>query len=353
MSISLIIPTYNRAKILELCLNNLRKMEGIYEIVIIDDASDDNTNEIVENFKKELNIVYVKNKKNLGALKSEQIGLKKARGNYVTFLADDDRYIDNNFFKKAIQYNEDIISAKYETVLNGKVIKNDFYSKKEILNSNEALKIFNQFAYGGNTIFKKELLLEIMKYNFRHDYSIIFLSLLKAKKIRFINEVVFYWYLDTNKETFTSNLLSYPYDLLTWDKEFLDEIVPVLKREGLYEKYKWFINKKVFDIFENVEFNYYLTNRKDYFSKILAQLDAEVYIYGYGQIGVELKEFLENNGKKVLGFIDDFKQNCVKFDEIDKSKKIIIATFKKSVIHKMYRNLIEHNIDYKNIVELI
>ena len=112
-----------------------------------------------------------------------------------------------------------------------------------------------------------------------------------------------------------------------------------------------FLKKEYFEIFENVEFNYYLTNRDKVFKKLLLELDKEVYIYGAGQVGILLKEFLEENNIKVLGIIDDCKKGFLKIDEIDKNKQLIIATFKKSVIIKIYSKLLKQQI-YK-IVDLL
>ena len=349
-TLSIVITTYNRSNLVKICLEKLLKMSSLYEIIVVDDASIDDTEKVIKNFQNK-KIKYFKNEQNLGIQRSYFNGLKKAKGNYVTFLADDDEYIDKDFFENIHIYNEDIISAKYETVLNGKVIRNDFKCKKEIINTDEALNIFEQFMFGGNTIFKKDILLKVINYNFEHDFSFIFFCLIYAKKIRFINKVVFYWYSDLKGNTFSSKFLKSPYDHLLWSIKFLDEIIPILKQMNLFEKYKWFIDKRIFNIFEEVEFNYYLADKDIYFKKLLRKIKKEVYIYGYGQTGVLLKEFLENNNIKVLGFIDDYKVNCLNINDIDESKDVIIATFKRTLNHKMYKNLVNGNI--KNIIELI
>lgn len=337
---------------MKVCLEKLLNMGSIFEIIVVDDASIDKTEEVIKSFKND-KIRYFKNEKNLGIQKSYFNVLQKARGDYITFIADDDEYIDNNFFDKIQFYDEDIISAKKEIIFNGEYIKNDFFSQKDILNSREALEVFSQFSFGGNTVFKKEIICRVKQLNFEHDLSSVFFSLIFAKKIRFINEVVFGWRLNIDGESFSAKLSKSPYDLIKWDLKFLDEIIPVLRKEGKYEEYKWFINKRLFYSFENVEFNYYITSRKKYFDRLLKELDKEVYIYGCGQAGVLLKEFLQKNNIKVLGVIDDFKDSCLKLKDIDLSKQVIIATFKRSLIHKMYKNLLRNGVNYRNIKELL
>lgn len=350
-TISIVIATYNRSKLVKSCLEKLLRMGSIFEIIIVDDASVDETEKVIKSINNK-KIKYFKNEQNLGIQKSYFNGLKKASGDYVTFLADDDEYIDENFFNKISRYDEDIISAKKETNLNGIIIENSFFSKKSILNSSEALEIFYQFSFGGNSVFRREILDKVMQFKFKHDYSSIFFLLIFAKKIRFINEVVFRWELNLEGDSFSAKLLNNPYKLLKWDISFIDEIVPILEEKNLYEKYGWFIEKNIFEIFENIEFSYNLTRKEQLFKDLLKKIDDEVYIYGYGQVGIFLKEFLENKGVKVLGFIDDNK-NVLKIDDIDRSKEVIIATFKKRLIHDIYKKLIMNGIYYKNIKELI
>ena len=350
MKISVITSTYNRANKIKTQIKSiLSQTYQNFEYIIVDDNSSDNTFEIINNFKDK-RIKTIRNEKNLKTNASIKKALQIAKGEYIVLIADDDTIHDKTFFEMAMKFNEDIISTKYETVFNVKVITHEFISKKNLLNQNEALKIFEQFVFGGNTIFKKSILQEVMKYDFSHDFSILFFCIIYSNKIRFINKNVFYWYLDTEENTFSANLLKNPYELLKWDLKFLDEIVPILKKQNLYKKYKWFIDEKVFKIFENVEFNYYLTNKEKLFDSL--KINNEVYIYGYGQVGVLLEGYFTKRGIKILGFIDDNK-NVLKLNQIDKTKQIIIATYKKSLIHKMYKNLIANGVNYKNIVELI
>jgi len=334
MKLTLITATYNRANEIKKQIKRiLNQSFKDFEYIIVDDNSNDKTKDVILSFNDK-RIIYLKNQANLGTNKSVLKALDIAKGKFIALIADDDEFIDNDFFKKAMQYNEDIISAKYETVLNGKVIKNGFKCKKEILNTNEALNIFNQFVFGGNTIFKKELLKRVMSYDFKHDFSIIFFALINAKSIRFINDTVFRWYLETDSNSFTAKLLRNPYKLLKWDLRFLDEVIPILEKENRYQKFKWFFEKRIFEIFENVEFNYFLSKREEIFNKLLSNIDKEVYIYGAGQIGVLLKEFLEKNNIKVLGVVDDYKKGYLDINDIDKSKQVIIASLKKKFDNK-------------------
>jgi glycosyltransferase involved in cell wall biosynthesis len=93
---SVIIPTYNREKfILPAIESVLNQMFTDFELIIIDDASTDNTEQIVTSIA-DSRIVYVKNSINLERCTSRNIGIQRAVGQYICFLDSDDLYMPNH-----------------------------------------------------------------------------------------------------------------------------------------------------------------------------------------------------------------------------------------------------------------
>jgi glycosyltransferase involved in cell wall biosynthesis len=94
--ISLCIPTYNRAEFLRETLNSIAVncRDIPCEIVISDNASNDNTSEIVALFHKELNIHYFHNDTNIGPEKNLCRVIAAASGKYVWLLGDDDPLVE-------------------------------------------------------------------------------------------------------------------------------------------------------------------------------------------------------------------------------------------------------------------
>ncbi len=88
--VSIIMPSFNTAnfigKTIESVLNQTYKH---WELLIIDDCSTDNTDEVMLKYRDE-RIIYKKNKKNLGAAISRNKALEKARGKWIAFLDSDD-----------------------------------------------------------------------------------------------------------------------------------------------------------------------------------------------------------------------------------------------------------------------
>lgn len=91
--VSILIPTYNYARFLPEALDSiLIQTYQDYEVIISDDASTDNTQEIVAPYLgKDSRIKYVRHENNLGMVQNWNWTLKQARGEYVQFLFADDK----------------------------------------------------------------------------------------------------------------------------------------------------------------------------------------------------------------------------------------------------------------------
>ena len=98
--ISIILPTYNNSRKLIQTINNVLSQKGVVmELIIIDDASLDNTKKQVS-LIKDGRIKYHCNSQNLGTTESRIIGIKKARGKYIAFIDDDDNWLGNKLKKQ-------------------------------------------------------------------------------------------------------------------------------------------------------------------------------------------------------------------------------------------------------------
>ena len=94
--VSIIIPYYNRPLKLQRAINSIvDQTHSNFEIIIVDDHSKEQL------YFKEEYIFYIRNSKNIGPGGSRNIGLKKAKGEYVVFMDSDD-YWDNNFLKTCL-----------------------------------------------------------------------------------------------------------------------------------------------------------------------------------------------------------------------------------------------------------
>lgn len=110
LKFSILIPTYNGAKIIGETLRSILSQSfSNYEIVIQDDSSKDNTEEVIKSFK-DSRIKLFKNKKNLGYTKNIEEARKKATGEIIYLMGQDDILGKNALAAtyKAFKTSEDI-----------------------------------------------------------------------------------------------------------------------------------------------------------------------------------------------------------------------------------------------------
>ena len=122
--VSIIMPSFNTGKyITETIESVLAQSYKNWELIIVDDCSSDNTDEIVSTYLSDDRIHYLKNEKNSGAAFSRNIALRKAKGKWIAFLDSDDLWLPEKlelqlaYMKKnnyAFSYTD------YRTCLNGK-----------------------------------------------------------------------------------------------------------------------------------------------------------------------------------------------------------------------------------------
>lgn len=89
--ISVIIPVYNVENYISACLDSvLRQNYRDYEIVVVDDESQDKTLQIVEKYAENNENIVVLKTEHGGQAKARNLGMQHASGQYITFLDGDD-----------------------------------------------------------------------------------------------------------------------------------------------------------------------------------------------------------------------------------------------------------------------
>ena len=129
---SVIIPTYNRAYILKKAITSVynQRTETDWELIIADDGSTDNTEELVRGFRdKRIKYLFQQNR---GQSAARNLGLKHATKQWVVYL-DSDNTLFPNYFGCVSQVIQDYptmlyamvrVLKTYELYENGKIIKN-------------------------------------------------------------------------------------------------------------------------------------------------------------------------------------------------------------------------------------
>lgn len=201
--ISVIIPTYNRQKVILRAINSiLRQSFSEYEIIIIDDGSKDDTRSLIKTINdNRVTYFYIENS---GAANAKNYGVSKAQYQYIMFLDSDDEIIDNNLL---FEVKKEIDNG-FEFICFSKLLKK--FKNREVVekfNNNLNLKDYilkYPLNYPGKPpyIIKKSLYSKAggLKSNIKWGESIGFwrkLFLLNPK-IKIINRLSYIYYLDGN-----------------------------------------------------------------------------------------------------------------------------------------------------------
>ncbi len=267
--IDLIIPIYNAKKTLEFTLMSI-KIQTIVDkinIYLIDDASADKYDEILDNYK-DLNITYKRLDTNEGPAVARQVGLNISQGEYIMFIDADDLFYDADSVKKlynAIEEYDYAVGYTYE-------------EKRQI-------KLANSSDLHGKIYRRKFLENNNIKFNktrFHEDNYFNNLVLLCSPKENEIEDLV-YIYID-NKESITNNSKEKEFTrleiMLSNIKELLNEAkIRNCERQkvifAIFTKIKYF--NRIWNSFTEEQQNLFISWIKKYDLKIEKYINNENY----------------------------------------------------------------------------
>ena len=122
MTLSIIIPVYNESKNVEKTVNNLKKIKKNikkFNLIFIDDFSNDNTFDILNKLSKKYSFVKIFKNKKKGLGSAIEEGIKKSNFVYIAiFMAD-----SSDSKSDLIRYYKIISSKKFDAVLGSRFIK--------------------------------------------------------------------------------------------------------------------------------------------------------------------------------------------------------------------------------------
>lgn len=160
--ISVIIPTFNRAHLLKRCITSIiNQTYKDIEIIIVDDASTDNTSDIISELSHD-KIRYYKLKENKGACYARNYGVQKALGEYIAFQDSDDVWNTDKLQKQInylIEKNADLVFCSF--TLHTEEKKIEFPPQQIDENKISKLILKYNFVSTQTILAKKECLIDI------------------------------------------------------------------------------------------------------------------------------------------------------------------------------------------------
>ncbi|HSI66636.1 MAG TPA: glycosyltransferase family A protein [Planococcus sp. (in: firmicutes)] len=128
--VSIVVPTYNRAKLLAEAVGSLQQQTyKNIEIIIVDDCSTDDTTQAVEKMQ-DGRIVYVKHEVNKGGGEARNTGIAHATGAYIGFLDSDDQWQKDKLERQMAVFRE---NPDVGVVYTGMKVYQGNYLVKEVI----------------------------------------------------------------------------------------------------------------------------------------------------------------------------------------------------------------------------
>lgn len=249
IKVSVIVPVYNTEKYLRRCLDSLvnQTLKDI-EIIVIEDSSPDNANEILKEYEKKYKdkVKVFHNKTNIGIGYNRNFGIKKATGKYVLFVDSDD-FVDETacekMYEKASKDDLDLVICKFHKMLEKDddlvEIEPDFkipYFKNTNLKNNPNLLLDINLA-PWNKLYKKELLSDIrFPENLKYEDAIFVVkAMARSRKIGMVDEKLNYYLVRSKSET--TSMDKRVFDII----EITKQIIVELKSHDYYNDIKNYV----------------------------------------------------------------------------------------------------------------
>ena len=223
--VSIIVPIYNSELYLNKCIESLlNQTYSNIEIVLINDGSTDNSENICNEYRKNDNRIEYYYKKNEGVAIARNYGIKKASGEYIMFVDSDD-YISLDYIKSmldaAVKNQSDLVTSDYTEVTNGIELRKSAFTEKEgtivDLNKEEYMSLYLKSAHFNSScrkliskdLIKKNKLQFISKLTYGEDMLFSFELYINSSKPIYVINYGYYYLMNDNSAMHRSDLSSF------------------------------------------------------------------------------------------------------------------------------------------------
>lgn len=179
--ISVILPVYNAEKTLSKCIESILNQEFIdFELVIVNDGSNDSSLSICENYAVQDNRIKIINKQNNGVSSARNIALDNVRGKYICFMDADD-WVEKEYLSAFFRTNKNpdkeiVIQGCFEDTETQSAIKcllpDKRYDQENFTRVFLQLRILS-YGYPFAKLYQTDI---INEYNLRFDVNIHFIE---------------------------------------------------------------------------------------------------------------------------------------------------------------------------------
>ncbi|MFC0525312.1 glycosyltransferase family 2 protein [Pontibacillus salicampi] len=196
VDLSIIIPVYNLDKYLHECINSLvyqKESRYTYELVFVNDGSNDNSLKILSNFKECYpDIIHVYSIKNSGVSYARNYGIQKSNGKFIAFVDGDD-WVSKDFVYRTL---DKIVNKDIQFVISYMA---HVYGQKTLNEKEEINKfLFNLENHVTGKIFDREILQNnqvVFPENVKigEDFAFLFSYILLIDNYEIIHEPLYFY----------------------------------------------------------------------------------------------------------------------------------------------------------------
>lgn len=296
LKFSVIIPVHNKQDyVRESICSVLAQNYKNYELILIDDASTDDSYEIIKSFKDDRIKILRRTQPGPGGYAARNLGVKESKGDWVCFLDADDEWSDNHLESTAAlmkKYpNKKLINFAHIELSGGKEIV--FKTEKEgVLTSLMAIQLFSEkdIIHTNSIIIEKSLFQEVGgfpagKYKMGGDAELWLRLLLESESIVMSDKVTSFVYKDrggiiSNPKNKTDKHPVFERVELELNKGHSREMIDSLKRLANRKSFSWALHRKREGLFTQKELNnFYFSVFKKYEYARLSALLTPVFVY--------------------------------------------------------------------------
>lgn len=215
--VSVVIPTYKRPDMIVRAVNSvINQTYPNIEIIVVDDNDPafperKATEQVMEQYEDDSRVIYLKHEKNRNGAAARNTGWRQAKGEYITYLDDDDE-IASDKIEKQVECLEGLDDSwgacytAYHTLMqNGAVQKSSTKQSGDVYL--RALMRTFYVGSGSNVLLRKKVVDEINGYDeeFKRNQDIEFMArAFENYKVAFVNQdlLTIHWEVRTIKHTF-------------------------------------------------------------------------------------------------------------------------------------------------------
>ncbi len=328
MRLSIIVPVYNMVGggKLNQCLDSLLNQTiSDYEVIAIDDASTDNSLEVLRAYEsrypEKLRVLKHEVNKRQGGAKNT--GMRVATGEWIGFIDSDD-WVTLDYYEKllskASETGADIVGCNYLlTDTTGKeqgtpidnhrvsqtgILDEDKYKQLILHPGSMVIKIYKRSIFTDNNLFFPENI-------FYEDNTISAFPFLYAKRFEYVDECLYFYY-QHNSSTVHTVSLDRCNDRVKATLIYAEEC----RKRGFYDRFREEIEYKIFELgYRNTLYSYlqsvkkpdyqFVCSLKEFLDKNISDIEQNGYYQRY--MDEENKKFLRMHRKNVRVFLCYYK----------------------------------------------